>query len=272
MHKNLRQALVYLILLLIVLTAAIWFSINGIIRSEIQSQATAALGVKTTLADANLSILAGNLTLTGLTVDNLKGYADPHLLTMQSCGATVNLHSLLTKTVVVQLININGLHISMDQNGLSNNLLAEINHLKKQQRSVAPKSTPSSGGKALAITKVVLLNTVVRLNTSLLPGQRGVPIVITLPRIALNEPTNPNGRPLRLAGLMARILEEIARNVANNHSIPASVRSALAAAASSIGSGTNTLFHGTGQTVTGAVNSLGRLLGAGKQSANGGAK
>ena len=273
MHKKLRKALGYFILLIIVLIVALWFSLDGIIRSEIQSQATAALGVQTTLADAKLNILGGSIALKGLTVYNMKGYADPHLLTMQSCDVSVSLHTLLGKTVVVKLISIRGLHISMDQNGLSNNLMAEINHLNNQQSSAASgKPAQGSGGKALTITKVQLLNTIVRLNTSLIPGQSGVPIVITLPRMVLNEPTNPNGRPLRLAGLMEQILLEVARSVANNPAIPAPVRATLNTAANLIGSGVGTIIHGAGQGVSGVVNSLGHLLAPGTQSADGGAK
>lgn len=273
MHKKLRKALAYLILLLLVLIVAVWFSIDGIIRSQIQSRATAALGVKTTLADANLSIMGGSIAIKGLTVDNLKGYSDPHLLTMKSCGATVRLHSLLTKTVVLKIITIDGLNISMDQNGLSNNLMDEINHLNNQESSAASgKPTKGAGGKALSITQVVLRNTVVRLDTSLIPGLKGAPIVITLPRMVLNEPTNPNGRPLRLAGLMEQILLEIAKNLANNPAIPSPVRTTLNAAAGLISSGAGTLIHGAGRVVTGAVNSLGHLFGAGTQPASGGAK
>lgn len=280
MHKKLRKALVYVILLVLVLIVAVWFSMDGILRSEIQSRATAALGTKTTLAGVHLSILGGSLTLTGLTVDNLKGYTAPHLLTMQSCGATVNLHSLLTNTVVIKLITIEGLHISVDQSGLSNNLMAEINHLKNQQ-SATPAAKPaakpattakSSGGKALAITKVVLLNTVVRLDTSLLPGQKGVPIVITLPRMVLNEPTNPNGRPLRMAGLIEQILVEVAKSLANNPAIPNAVRTTLSAATTFIGSGAGTLLQGADKAVTGAADSLGHLFGAGTGGTNGGKK
>ncbi len=273
MHKKLRKALAYFILLIVVVIVAVWFSIDGIIRSEIQSRATAALGTKTTLTDAHLSILGGSITLHGLTVDNLKGYPDAHLLTMQSCGTTVSLHSLLTKTVVIKLITINGLHISMDQNGLSNNIITEINHLNNQQSAAGSGSpTKGSGGKALAISKVLLLNTVVRLNTALIPGQKGVPIVITLPRMVLNEPTNPNGRPLRLAGLMEQILLEIAKSVATNPAIPAPVRGTLKAAASLIDSGAGTIMHGAGQGVGGVVNALGNLLRTGQQPANGGTK
>ncbi len=274
MHKKLRKALFYVILLVLVLIVAGWLSIDGILRSQIQSRATAALGTKTTLTGAQLSILGGSLNLTGLTVDNLKGYNDPHLLTMQSCGATVSLHSLLTNTVVIKLITITGLHISVDQSGLSNNLMTEINHLHNQQSSNTP-ATPSaagSGGKALAITRVVLLNTVVRVDTSLLPGQKGVPIVITLPKMVLNQPTNPDGRPLRLAGLMEQILVQIAKSLANNPAIPAPVRTTLDAATSFIGSGAGTLLHGAGQMVNGAVKSIGHLFGGGTAGTNGGAK
>ena len=273
MHKKLRKSLVYVILLVLVLIADVWFSIDGILRSQIQSRASAALGTKTTLADAQLSLLGGSLALTGLTVDNLKGYTAPHLLTMQSCGATVSLHSLLTKTVVIKLITITGLHISMDQSGLSNNLMAEINHLNNQQSSAGTaKPTKGSGGKALAITKVVLLNTVVRLDTSLLPGQKGVPIVITLPRMVLNEPTNPNGRPLRMAGLIEQILVEVAKSLANNPAIPNAVRTTLSAATTFIGSGAGTLLQGADKAVTGAADSLGHLFGAGTGGTNGGKK
>ncbi len=273
MHKKLRKALVYIILLILVLIVAVWFSIDGILRSQIQSRATAALGTQTTLAHANLSIFGGSLALSGLTVDNLKGYPDPHLLTMQSCKAQVSLHSLLTNTVVIKLINITGLHISMDQNGLSNNLMAEINHLNNQQSSAAtPTPTKGSGGKALAITQVVLHNTVVRMDASLLPGQKGVPIVITIPQMVLNQPTNPHGRPLRLAGLMEQILVQVAKSVANNPAIPAPVRATLGTATAIIGSGAGTLIHGTGAAVTGAVNSLGHLFSPGNKAGSGGTK
>ena len=273
MHKKLRKALVYVILLLLVLLAAVWFSIDGILRSQIQSRATAALGTQTTLADANLSILGGSLALRGLTVNNLKGYPAPHLLTMRSCNVQVSLHSLLTHTVVIKLITITGLHISMDQNGLSNNLMAEINHLNNQRSSAATATpTKGSGGKALAITQVVLLNTVVRLDTTLLPGQKGVPLVITLPRMVLNQPTNPNGRPLRLAGLMEQILVQVAKSLANNPAIPAPVRTTLDAATTFIGTGAGTLIHGAGAAITGAVNSLGHLFGGGNKAGSGGAK
>ncbi len=273
MHKKLRKVVVYVILLILVLVVAVWFSIDGILRSQIQSRATAALGTQTTLAAANLSLLGGTLALQGLTVDNLKGYPDPHLLTMQSCNAQVSLHSLLTNTVVIKLIKISGLHISMDQNGLSNNLMAEINHLNNQQSSAGTATaTKGSGGKALAITQVVLLNTVVRLDTSLLPGQKGVPIVITIPQMLLNQPTNPNGRPLRLAGLMEQILVQVAKSLANNPAIPASVRTTLGTAITFIGSGAGTLIHGAGGAVTGAVNSLGHLFGGGNKAGNGATK
>ena len=273
MHKKLRKALVYVMLLVLVLVVAVWFSIDGILRSQIQSRATAALGTQTTLADANLNILGGSLTLQGMTVNNLKGYPAPHLLTMQSCKAQVSLHSLLTKTVVIKLITVTGLYISMDQNGLSNNLMAEINHLNNQQSSAATATpTKGSGGKDLAVTQVVLLNTVVHLDATLLPGQKGVPIVITIPRMVLNQPTNPNGRPLRLAGLMEQILVQVARSLANNPAIPAPVRATLDAVTTFIGTGAGTLIHGAGAAVTGAVNSLGHLFGAGKKAGSGGTK
>ncbi len=273
MHKKLRKALVYIILLILVLVVAVWFSIDGILRSQIQSRATAALGTQTTLANANLSILDGSLALSGLTVNNLKGYPDPHLLTMHACKAQVSLHSLLTKTVVIKLITITGLHISMDQSGLSNNLMAEINHLNNQQSSAATATpTKGSGGKALAITQVVLRNTVVRMDASLLPGQKGVPIVITIPQMVLNQPTNPHGRPLRLAGLMEQILVQVAKSLANNPAIPAPVRTTLGVATTFIGSGAGKLMHGAGAAVTGAVNSLGHLFGPGNKAGTGGTK
>ncbi len=273
MHKKLRKALVYVILLVLVLVVAVWFSIDGILRSQIQSRATEALGTQTTLGSAKLSIFGGSLALRDLTVNNLKGYPDAHLLTMRSCNVQVSLHSLLTNTVVIKLINITGLHISMDQNGLSNNLIAEINHLNNQQSSAATSTpTKGSGGKALAITQVVLRNTVVRMDTSLLPGQKGVPIVITIPRMVLNQPTNPHGRPLRLAGLMEQILVQVAKSLANNPIIPSPVRATLGTATAIIGSGAGTLIHGAGAAVTGAVNSLGHLFSPGNKTSSGGAK
>ncbi len=90
--------------------------------------------------------------------------------------------------------------------------------------------------------------------------------------MVLNEPTNPNGRPLRMAGLIEQILVEVAKSLANNPAIPNAVRTTLSAATTFIGSGAGTLLQGADKAVTGAADSLGHLFGAGTGGTNGGKK
>ena len=249
MHKKLRRAIGFFLLFLAIVLFGIWYSIDGVIRSQIASRASAALGVKTTLGDVALNVFGGSLTLRQLAVANPSGYAGTHLLTLQTGQVTVQLRSLLTPTVRINTIRLDGLALSLDQIGLNSNLSTVLEHLKSQQAPLPAAAKPvpaaASGGKTLAINRVLVRHITITLRPALLAGQPTVPLVVHLKQITIDQPTNPSGRPYRLADLMAQILTQVALEAAQNAQLPSSVRQSLQAVGNLSGGAGNFIRRAT---------------------------
>ena len=63
---------IVLVLLVLIVGAiiAVWFSLNSIVRSTVQTQATHSLGVETTLPSANVSLFGGKVGLNDLQISS----------------------------------------------------------------------------------------------------------------------------------------------------------------------------------------------------------
>src|SRR2546429_629787 len=74
-------------------------SLDRIVRSTVQSQATDQLGVQTTLGSADVSILSGSLGLSDLVITSPQGFAAPRMFSLAGTNLKVAL-SQLTKDPV----------------------------------------------------------------------------------------------------------------------------------------------------------------------------
>ncbi|HTV47672.1 MAG TPA: hypothetical protein VMG59_04440 [Phycisphaerae bacterium] len=259
--KLVKSILIGAALLIVVLLVVVWFSINSIICTVVNKEGTTALGVQTTLSSANLNVFAGHLTLSGLTIANVPNYPDNTFLNMGSCSVTVDTGSLLTSTIKIPDITINGLQIYVDQNGFRSNLDDIQDKLNKNSSSSSNQSSSSSSssGKQLDVGRVLLTNTVViyRFGTA-------APVTIPLNQIEMDQPTNPNGRPMRIADLIGQITQQIIVAALNNDQIKNALKSGTHLFENSA--------NGAGGVLQGAGNAVGNLLnGLGGSNNNNGA-
>ncbi len=233
--KIVRVGLGILLLILIVLVV-LFFSLDSIIKSQVQSRASAALGVPTSLQNASLNIFGGSLTLKGLKVANPPGYQGKYLLTMGTGIVTVDTGSLLSSTVQIPEIFLNNIHITLDESGLSSNLADVLANAHKYSASgsgtkgsaaTQTSKSSSASGKRLAISRIVIPNCSVTLRLAAAKGTPGAGVTFQLHKIIINKPLDPNGRPLRLADLTSVILSQIAVQIAENSHLPQALSAAL---------------------------------------------
>lgn len=265
--KLVHKILVFVALLILIVVIVGLFSIDGLIRQAVQSQATSALGCKSRLADASLSLFAGKLALADLTIADPVGYGQGRLLTMKSCHITVSVHSLLGHTVKIKTIRIDGLLVNIDQHGLSSNVQQVLHYINKHERPAAVAGSPApSGGKELQINQVILTNLTVHLAVTDLPGV-APSINIPLKKIEINQPTNPDGRPLRIADLVRQILVQVVGQAMRSSKMPSVVHQSLGTAENLL-QGTGSLLQKDTSNLVGGLNSsLNKLFhtGAGKK-------
>lgn len=281
-----------LVIAVLIAAVVVWFSIDGLIRSKVESTATTAVGQKVTLSSVNLSPFAGKLAMGDMVIANPHGFSDPAFVKMGACKIHVETMSLLSSTVQVPTIDINGLQVYIQQQGLSNNLAAISKAIHKNTAAATPVSTPShpatsapgnaapqasakSRGKAMHVGVVTLTNTVAQISLSGVPGMKPRTITLKLPVLTMHDPTNANGRALRMADLMGQIIQAVAVQVSQDPQVPSVVRigakAALGLSGNNLSGAASALTHlGThlGVKHIGAakniVQGVGNLLNGGK--------
>ena len=228
---------------LVVLIVVFWlFFLNGAIRIGVEKGGMYATDRTTTLNAANLSIRNGTLDLSSLSMDNPKGYSMPVFLNLKECKVTVQPSSLLAGTVNVPEISMDGLEITLEQNGLKNNL-AEI--LDVIQRKTSAGNTTgntqgaSSPGKKLQIGVIRMTGTKVHIKAV-------TEMTLDLGPIEIKDPSNPDGRPMKIADVIGKVLISVAKQIADNPQVPGGLKDGLGSV--------NKLFGDSGKQLQGGLN------------------
>lgn len=221
MGKTLLRLFVGLFAVLVIALLLLFLNLNSLVRAGVVRGGQHATEQNTDLLSAALSLSQGTLQLNTLDIANPKDYQAPKLLTMKSCDVIVQSSSILSSEVYIPEIAIQGLELTLEQNGNRNNL-AEIMEIVKKNTAAADKaSSKTSPGKTLKIGKLSLAGTKVHVRANL-----GVPfsLDLDLPPLVITDPTNPDGRPMKIADLVGKILLHISRQIVENPQIPGDIR------------------------------------------------
>jgi uncharacterized protein involved in outer membrane biogenesis len=134
---------------------------GSLVKKAVQVAGTSALKVPVALSEADLSILGGTVALRGLEIDNPPGYQHAKLLKLKDGRVAVDISSLLSDTVHIRQITLDGIDLVLEQKGLGSNLrtssttcpspnrhrarnLPERSSRSTSSRSATSRSWPSS--------------------------------------------------------------------------------------------------------------------------------
>jgi hypothetical protein len=227
--KLLVKIVAALVILVVVGLGVLYMMRNSLVRAGVIRGGEYATDQKTGLTAADLSFGSHSLLLSQLdiaNIDNANKFREPKLLVMKECLVDVDTWSLLGTEATVNEIRITVLEITIETNlNLKNNLADLMEILKKKSPATnAPPGTPGGGnagsapaespGKKLRIAKLKLDGTKVHL--------RGlVSHDLDLGPIEMLEPTNPDGRPMKIADVVAKVLLHVAQQIINDPKITA---------------------------------------------------
>jgi hypothetical protein len=136
---------------------------GSLVKKAVQVAGTSALKVPVALSEADLSILGGTVALRGLEIDNPPGYQHEKLLKLKDARIAVNTLSLLSDTVHIRQITLDGMELVLEQKGLGSNLQDIINNLPKSE----PQGGKEPAGKKLQIDVLEIRN--ITVEAKLLP-------------------------------------------------------------------------------------------------------
>ena len=219
--KILKWVVVAIVLLIVVIVVTVLFSLDGLIRSTVQSQATSSLNLTTTLGGAHLSILGGSLSLDDLAIASPQGFTAPQMFALGKAGLQVNYGQLRNQPVHINAITLEKPKLVVEQANGKLNLQALTS-----QSSKTP--TDSSGKPAEPMKLVIDKLTITGADVTVMPGIPGMdkPIDITVPEIDManigNDGSTQNG--LAIKDVAAKVISAIANKCADSDKLPPEVK------------------------------------------------
>lgn len=265
--KKMFKILSALLAIIVLLVVGLEFSLDGMLHRGFNRFAPDALGVPATLADAKLSLFRGSASLEGLHIGNPPGFNTPGLLDLSKVSVKLDNASLLTDTIVIKEILIDGLVVTYEKGLRDSNLGALIESLtpadepdsdkdKEKQEAAQKKKEKAADqpGKKVVIEKLAITGSKMNVSmTGLSAVTGGGAIPIPLPPITLTD-LGKEKEGVTVVEAIQRVLTEIA----------GAAGTAIAGSAKLLGEGLGALGEGAtdaGKAVVGGAVDAGKAVG-----------
>lgn len=168
--------IVLTVLALIVL--AVGLTLDGIVASAIESGASGALGISTSVGSADLSLFSGGLQISALEVNNPPGFESEHIFEVGNTEIDVSLGTVFDDTIIAPRLLVEDVVINVEQKRGKMNYSTLRDNLRKRKAGSGSRST---SGKRFVIEEVLIRNIVTNLNFP--PLQTSV----TVPEIRIKD-------------------------------------------------------------------------------------
>lgn len=213
--KSVKKLIETIILIIIIVVALLLLGFEffgeSLIKTGIEAAGTKALRVGVAIDDLDLAIFKGQVEIKGLVVDNPAGYEQKHLLELGRGEVKTRLKSLMSDTVEIESILLDGTTVAIEQKGLDNNLKVVLDSLPKKEGE--PKE-PAAEAKSLKVKDLKITNTTVKvklLPAQILPGQADT-VELKLDPIEMKDLGSDD--KLTIAKLSSKVMVAIADGVA----------------------------------------------------------
>ncbi len=185
-----------------------WMYIDSLAQKGVERGATYALDVPTTLASADVGILTGGVSLSGLEISNPAGFEAPHFLKLGSSDLDITLGSLTTEIVEIPTLVLSGIDLELERKASGSNYQTILDNLSRFEKG--EKTEPKPDGKAFVIRTLQIRDVKVRVNAAPVGGVLGelTTAELTVPEIVLRD-VGTGGKPMSIAELSAVILKTI---------------------------------------------------------------
>ncbi len=141
MWKWTKRIVLVVILLLIIGGVILYFSLNGIIRSQVEQQSTKSLNLQTSLASASVGLFSGDVSLRDYKVASPPGFSSQPMMELGGLDVKVGYSELRGTPVKVQNITIDRPKLLLEQKGGKFNIKAMTDNLPQNQQSPTPPPT-----------------------------------------------------------------------------------------------------------------------------------
>lgn len=159
------KMLLALVVVLLLLVGAVHLWLGSLIKRGVEQVGPKITQTSVTLRDADISLLSGRATLKDLTVGNPKGFQTPSAFRLHNATVRLDWKSVLSDTVVIEEILIDGPEITFEGTPASSNLGTIRDNAKafapadSSEKAPTPKrDAQQSSGKKVVIKQFAMTN------------------------------------------------------------------------------------------------------------------
>ncbi len=252
--KWVKRIVLVCVVLIVVALAAVYLSLNSIVRAVVQRQASASLGVPTTLGSARLSLTGGNVQLNDLVVTSPPKFSAPQLFSLGGIAVAVHYGQLTGEPIHVQQITIDHPVLVIEQSGGALNLKSLMDQM--------PQTPQTSGGEPTKPIKLVIdeldLNNA---DVSFMPGIPGLgdKMDVSVPSLTLKNIGNADGSQngAAIKDVVMQVATALAAKGADGSKLPPEVKALLSGDLGGISQQLGAEFN---KQISGITGSLGKQV------------
>ncbi len=175
---------------------------DSLAKSGVESGASESLELETTTDSVHLSLLLQKFGINNLAIANMPGYSAPHLTQARDIDARIRLRSLMRRVLDVPLIEIDGVHVTIERRGNKNNVSEMLERLSKRA------TAPEAGAVRLQVKKVVIRN--ITADVQLLPvGGKTSNVNVVVPQVVIEDFSSEESRSIAIADLYRQLMPSI---------------------------------------------------------------
>ncbi|MFL5292851.1 MAG: AsmA family protein [Myxococcales bacterium] len=217
--KIIRRTLFGLVGLVVVAVLGVYFSLNRIVKHEVETQGTASLRLATALDAARLSLFGGKVGLHGLGIASPSGFSAPRMLELGDADVAVQYKQLREQPIHVASLRLDKAKLVVEQSNGTFNF--------RKAMELQPQKPPSKDPMKLVIDEVRVDGAQVILR----PGLPGIPSEITVPIPALTMKGVGQGKGANngaaIKDVAMQIISAMAAKASESDKVPAQLKALL---------------------------------------------
>jgi hypothetical protein len=194
MKKIILSLAVIVALVVVVGLAVLFFSLNSIVKKGVETVGPQVTKVSVTLGEAKISPFSGSGELSKFVVGNPEGYKSPSAMQFDDVKLAVSIGSLMSDTIVVNDVSVQGAQITLEGNLMENNLSKILDNVKGTNATPTepkPKNAPatsegSKSSKKFVVKHLLIAGTKASLDVTL-PQLGHKTMSVTVPTIELHD-------------------------------------------------------------------------------------
>lgn len=191
--------------------------VNSVARKQVESSASASLGVKTSLNTLRLGLFSSNCDIRGLSVSNPQGFSETPFLSLSSGRVAVALTSLLSDEIRIPELVLEDLSLNLEVTEAGANYETILDNVKKGN-----SGSNEDSEKRFVIDRFIMKS--VHLKGSLL----GEPFTdVTIPEIILEDVGSDTDGGVLLDQLTAMVVQALLVDVSVNPNVLAQMPTEL---------------------------------------------